>query len=315
MDIKKVSVSEMFSMLLASFRLVDKHPGRFALASILSVLIGIVLAVLFFVAFVLTVGLSQLATYAQSMQNSSTEYPIFFYATMIPLYLISIPLIAGWLKLCQNSDKNQPSTAHDIFLYFHFNDLFKKLIYYSVISIVIYLSISYLYEMLFLAVGVGVDYKEYQAAINTNAGGNPSAILDLGVGFWIATIGLVIIGLLMQAMIFIGFIHAALTNNSVIDSVKAGIVGVLKNLIAIVVFSIIILIAMLVVLAIAMLSVYLLSLLHIALAVIAGIALTVGAILFIYPLEFSFLYYFWNGILGNEIENPTPEFNNPEVLI
>lgn len=315
MQIKKVRLSDMFAWLIASFRMVGNNPGRFMLASFLSLLVVFALVFILVMALLGTAGLS---SFAQAGQQPDVKTLLYIYAGALVFgVLLMPPFVAGWFKLCHNLKTGQTASAFDIFSVYESSARWVKLIQFSAISMVLYIALHAVYLGVCVALGVGTD--GFKTMLVPDPAADPLAMLNLGAGFWIAYIGLILFGTILQSMFMLGFTQASLTDDSAIDSIKAGINGMLKNLPVFLAFMLLALVGMIIVLVIvallAGLVIALLTFVHQSLGLIVGGILYLLLILFIYPLMFSFQYLFWEGILGNETTPNTETVNESELML
>lgn len=300
MRIKKIGLSDLFSQLQAGFRMVGGHPGRFALASVYTLLASVALAVLVIVAgflFAKTDGL-QAADLLQGLQEQRPETLVYVYAFMFLVYLLLLPLYAGWMVLCRQTANEAGASALTPFSLYAERSAWMKLAAYLIIGVMIYAATIYLYELLMLA--VGIDMQEAARAMDPNAGGNPMAALNLGAGYWTALCFSIVLNFLLQYVLYLGFAHCALAQDGVFATLKAGFLGVLKNLLPIVGFTVLTAIAITVVVLIGILAAVVLAWLNDALAAAIGIPVLLLLLLYAYPVSFAFLYFFWKGILGSD---------------
>jgi hypothetical protein len=233
----------------------------------------------------------------QAAQNTKALF--YFYAFFFVYYLALVPVLGGWLKLCQKLDIGIHASSSEIFTIYKSAPELKKLILYFVVSLLLYLAVTSLLELLLLTFGIDIS------SLTTKSGSDPSALLNLGVGFWVAVLGMACIGFLTQGMLYLGFMDAALSENGVVDSLKAGISGVLKSLLSIIVFTIILSIILTLCIFMGVLAGVALSLFHKGFAEVVWVIFFLVLTLFAMPLSSAWQYFFWKGILGNDnaIEN------------
>jgi hypothetical protein len=315
MQINKVSLSDMFAWLIASFRFVGKHPGKLVLASVLSLIVLVALVIAMVVVLFMVFGAGQIAQIGQQPEMKTLLY---IYSAMALFGVLLVPpFVAGWFKLCQNLETGRDSSATDIFTPYSSGPTWTKLIQYSLVSLLLYIAVHAAYILICMVLGISI--QDFGTVLMPQPGSDPLAVTKLSAVFWLAYIGLILVGILMQYMLMLGFTQAALTESSAMDSLKAGIAGIIKNLPALIVFTLLILLVLIVIIFIAamaiVLGVTLLKLINTAVAVAIGTAFYFGLILFIYPLMFSFQYKMWNSILGNENNADTVITKDTEFLV
>jgi hypothetical protein len=305
-QINKVSLSDLFSQLIAGFRLVGDNPGRFTLASLLSILaFSALMVVIGGIAFAI-IGQEGILSFFTSVAAQNTKALFYFYTFFFIYYLALVPVFGGWLKLCQKLDLGINAASSEIFTIYKSGPRVKKLVLYFVVSVLLYLAVSSLLELLLMAFGIDIG------SLTTKSGSNPSALLNLGLGSWVLVFGMACIGFLTQGMLYLGFYDAALSENGIVDSLKAGISGVLKSLLSIVVFAIILSIILALCIFMGVLAGVALSLLHKGFAEVVWVVFFLVLMLFAMPLSSAWQYFFWKGILGNDnaLEN---RISDPEL--
>ena len=299
MEIRKIGLSDLFSQLGSSFELVAGHPGRFALASIYSVLVPLVLMTLVIGGGYLFARFdeTQAAALLKALQEQQPEILIYIYLYIVLVYLALVPLFAGWLILCRQTDSGISASAVTPFSLYTSRTAWIKLVPYFIVGTLFYIAFIYLFELLMLV--FGIDMQAASRSMDPNAGGDPMAALTLGSSYWTAVCLSAILGFFLQAMLYLGFAQCALTESSLSGSLKAGVAGVLKNLLPIFSFALLIIIALVLVTLFGILAVVVLNIIHEGMTTVLGGLIMLLLLLFGYPIGFAFLYYVWNGILGD----------------
>lgn len=310
MEIKKISVSDLFAWLLASLALVRKHPGTFLLGSVVSVLAIVLIVIIAGV----VLGLGSIGAASSGAQIDWQKISMLYAGAILVFLLIAPPFMAGWFVFTGNLAEGRSASVQNLFSGYSDSALWKKLIVFSLISAVLYVAIHAVYIGLCMAFGIGSD--EISQFVSAQISNDPNALMNLSAGFWAAYVGIILLGTLVQMVFALGFAQAALTQSNAIDSIKAGIAGALKNFGSLLVFllaMLLVTIAVVLVLGIlAGLVIALLSILNKSIALALGVVLYVFVLLYIYPLMFSFMYYCWQGILG---EKPTATTHNDSAVL
>lgn len=299
MEIRKIGLSDLLSQLGSSFELVAGHPGRFALASVYTLLLSVALAALLIgggFLFAKTDGESA-AAFMKALAEQQPGTLVYLYGYVLLIYLLLAPLYAGWLLLCRQTSDGADASALTPFSPYANRAAWVKLACLLVIGIVIYAAAVYLFELLMLA--FGIDMQAAARSVDPNAGGNAMAVLNLGAGYWTALCFSIAFNILLQFALYLGFTHGALARDGVFTSLRAGLLGVLKNLLPIVVFTVLVFIIIVVVVIVGVLAGILLMWLSDVLAATIGFAMLLLLLLYGYPVTSAFLYYFWSGILGD----------------
>lgn len=298
MEIKKVSVSDIFSWLNASFRLVGNNLRTFIFASLLSLVLIIVIGAIFGMALF---GSMDFTPEALAVGPDLQKLIILYAVAILFGLLLMPPFIAGWIKLCQKLANNQSAGATEIFQPYSDAAIWKKLIIYGLLGMILYIAVLAVFMLICSFLGLGKDMQSFMMA---QMGGDPGAVMQLPASFWFAYAGIILLGNFLQLMFLLGFSQATLTESSAVDSLKYAIAGVMKNLLSLIGFTLIFLVvAIVAVLLIGLvigLLLMLLGFIHQALAVTAGIILYAALLLIIYPVMFSFTYFLWKGILGKD---------------
>ncbi len=312
MQIKKVSLSDCFSYLLASFRLIVDNPARFALASVVSLLALIVLFVAVTTVFTLFVGQGALMN-AQGHVNPGSILGFYGIILFVAVVLMP-PFMSGWLVYCQKIANANAASVGDLFTGYSDAAFWGKLIRFSAMAILLFLLINIVYIGLFLA--LGFDVGAFDQVAKAQLSGDPNALALLPGSFWLMYAGLLLLGSILQTMLLLGFAELTLGLRGAGDALKAGVMGTLKNVLVITLFILIVMVlAMLALLVFAIVaSIFGMILAFISPKLMLAVAalLYVVMLLYIYPMMFTFSYYLWLGILG-EISEETP--SNSGVLL
>lgn len=299
MRTRKVGLSNLFGMLIGGCRLVRRHLGKFMLASLLSLSAVIVMVMVF--GMVLTFGIGAKPDAMSTGNFDWTTLAAVYAVAAVVGILLAPPFLAGWFTLCRKLADAEPVSVMVLFSAYRQRGLWQKLIGYSLLGLLLYVVVHALYV---LAAGMfGISADELEVFLRAQSG-DPTALAGLSGTFWAAYAGILVLGVVLQSMFMLGFCQAALTESPAGDALKAGIAGTLKNLISILAFLLVFMAAVLAVAIVigilAALAIGLLSFLSKTAAYAIGVVLYVLVILLIYPLLFSFQYYVWQGILGND---------------
>lgn len=305
MEIKKISLSDLFAWLLASFRLIGNNPGKYSLASLLSLSVMLVLVVGITLAMTAVFGGGLAATASQQPPSLDAILPLYSGLFLVAI-LMAPPFMGGWLLFCQKLANGGDAQVKDLFAGFGDKPRWRKLVIYSVLSIALYLLIHVLYFGICLA--AGVSSADFQRVLEAQMQNDTNAFSGLSTAFWLAYAGLLFLGFFLQTLFMLGFTQAALTDSTAGDALKAGIAGTLKNLPSLALFLLIALLvgflALMALIVILVLIAGLLAFLNQSLAMLFGAAVYLAFILYLYPLMFTFQYYSWQGILGKAPEQP-----------
>lgn len=295
MEIHRIGLSGMFGALVGACRLIGDNPGRFMLASLLGMLAVFATAILFSVLSVWAFGL-------EGAGDASLTMVAVLYAVISLIFVVLLPpMVAGWFQLCRALSDGRPVSAFTLFAPYGRAGEWKKTVVYSLLGIALYLLVHVLYVLL-AVYAFGIEWQELGAFLGAQRG-DLAALAGLSRGFWIAYIGIMLVGIVLQSMFMLGFGQVALTDNTAGAAFRAGIAGALKNLFSIVLFlvlcTIAVLLAALVIGVLLGFAVALIGKLNTAVAAAIGIVFYVLVILLLYPLIFSFETLLWRAILGD----------------
>lgn len=299
MEIRKISLSDMFNWVNNTFRLVWQNKRSFAFASLATFL------PLILVGFALGLAMAAFTSIPAAVQEIPWRTIAIVYGIAVVLCLLFLPpLYAGWFTLCQKTDRKQDSGIGSIFEPYKNTGLWQKLIVYSLLVLVAYVTVHAAYILACLPLNIGEDFNNF-IIMQLSKSTEPAS---LSVKFWIAYFGIIFIGYLLNFSMMLGFVEASLTDNSALDSFKKAITSGIKNI-----FNYIILLITISLLAIiaALAAGIVIGLIGVAIGLIGnsilngiGIGLLVLLylifLLYLLPLFFGFSYFAWKGILGNE---------------
>lgn len=308
MEIRKASVSDMLGWLIGSFKLVGKHWGTFLLASLVS------LAAILLLAFAaeLAIGLGAAGAAMGDVNSIDWQKIALIYAAILLAALILVPpFIAGWLVLTGKLADGQTASVGDLLSGYGDAARWKKLIAFGFIGAVLNIAVQGGYILVCMALGVGSE--DIGQFMNAQLSNNPEAMTGLSAGFWAAYAGIILIGSVLPTAFMLGFCQAALTDTGVVDSVKVGFAGTLKNLASLLGFMWMMLGIQLAASLVIVLLIKTLSMLSSNVELAIGVVLFILLLLFIFPLMFSFQYLFWRDVLGTG--SKAPAVSDSEVLI
>lgn len=312
MEIKKISLSDLFAWLLASFRLIGAHPGRFALASAVSIVLVVALAIV--LSFVMVLIGDDVSKVLEQNPPDVKALSLFYAGLFLVALVAAPPFIAGWFVYCQKLVTRGEASVSDLFGHYADKGHWGKLIRYGLISMLLYLLAHAL--LLGVCVALGLSTDDFNLFIEAQLRNDPNALAALPATFWLTYLGFVFLGFVLQTLFMLGFAQAALTDSSAGESLQAGIGGTLKNLPVLLVFLLAMLLlgllAVMALVVIIVLLVTLLALLNQYLAMLVGALMYVSLVLYLYPLVFSFQYYLWQGMLG---EPGTPVANDTSEIL
>ena len=301
MELKKTSVSDLFTLLFASFSLLRLNLRTFVLASLLSIAVIIVFTGVFMLVVFGSMDFSPEGLAAgPDIQKIMTLYGV---AILIGV-LVMPPFIAGWFKLSQKLSLAQNASPLEIFHVYSNSSTWIKLIIYGLLGTLLYIIVLAGFGFICISAGLGQNMQSFMTA---QMSGDPNAIMSLPASFWLAYIGFILLANFLQIIFLLGFCQATLTESNAFESLQASIAAVFSNLLALLAFTLISLVAAIILIFMIALVLGLLAValafIHNALAVLIMAIFYVALLLTIYPLMFSFLYLLWNSLLGNGSNN------------
>ncbi|QOD91170.1 hypothetical protein H2514_00285 [Lysobacter sp. CW239] len=216
---------------------------------------------------------------------------------MVVVVVLMAMLLVGFLRLIDAVESGRPARALGVFA--GFGDLaasLRTIGFFVLLAIVQNLLLLGLLSVLASDV-IGWYVQAMQASM---AGGAPPELTSLPNGLGIASVLMLVIGLVFYGVQAVGLCQIALRGRGVFGAMADGFAGAVKNLLPLLVFVLACLVAM-VVLAIA---VFLLAMLigligkfvGVWLAIVLAVPLYFAAMLAMYAVMFGAMYHLWRDV-------------------
>lgn len=291
MQIKKIGISNSLGILVNAWRLFRRNLGTLLTASLLSLITYYLFSNGFRLLLIYVLG-PEAIIYLKAL----SLFQVLFFLTGLVLLP---PLAVGWFELCRKLAYAEPASAISVFAPYRHVGQWLKAVVYCLLSILFIGATNAVYV---LAVGqTGIDIT---AALTAFLRADMATMAGMSLGSQIAIGIALLLGTVQQSMLMLGFCQVALTESTSIGALKNGIAGTLKNLFSVLllllVFIIGVVLASIITGILAGFAIGLLGSLSKTLGYAIGIVLYVMTLMLIYPLLFSFQYYLWQGILGND---------------
>ncbi len=301
MSARSVSLGSMFTWIGDSFRLLGRNFLTLIGASGLTLLLGILLFLPVFVIAVMFMPPGFEAGLKGGAVPSGSGLMLFYSAyaiTLIAALFLVPPLLVGWNRLCRNLDQGNAAGALDILQPYKDGPLWLRSLGFAVLAVAMYLLLIGLFGFAFF--GAISELMQQAATLAGEAPAPPSFSPVLVLAYFVL-IGAMVI---LQFVHMVGFAEISLRDTSVIEAMKRGLGGVLRNALKLLVFLFCFgLLAMIVLVVIAVvlgLVFTLLMLLSPTLATAVGILLYVPFLLCLYPLIYASHYFVWKSMLGED---------------
>ena len=230
-----------------------------------------------------------------------------FYAayaiTIVAALLLLPPLLVGWNRLCRNLDQGNAAGALDILQPYKDGPLWLRSLGFALLAVAMYLLLIGLFGFAFF--GAISEFMQQaaaqQAAALAGVAPAPPSFSPVLVLAYFVLIGAMVI---LQFVHMVGFAEISLRDTSVIEAMKRGLGGVLRNALKLLVFlfcfGLLALIVLVVIAVVLGLVFTLLMLLSPTLATAVGILLYVPFLLCLYPLIYASHYFVWKSMLGED---------------
>lgn len=302
MRARSVPFGSMFAWIPATFRLVGKHAGAMAVASLIMVLCGVVLMAPVFY-FMFKSMLTGLGAPGVPQPQDMTAFWIAYAICIVAGLLLFPPMLAGWFRLCAGADHGQGAAGAQILSVYGDRAAWVRLVGFAFIAMLTYVVVFGLMYLLFHGAfnDLLAMQAAQQAALATGAPPPPPSAALIGQIFLLYAVMLPTM-FVLQFIYMVGFAEVSLTSASPLSAFGEAAGGVLRNLVKLLVFMFCIgIVAAIVVFLLALVFVLIavgLSFLSKALGFVV-MALFYGVfLLLIYPLMFAFHYYVWKDMLG-----------------
>lgn len=211
--------------------------------------------------------------------------------------LLLLPLIAGYMRIIDAADRGLPARATDVFAPYRSGEVL-RLIGYGLAMLLVYVAVF----ALIVAIAGGDLVRWYGQLLA--AQGNPAIVpvTALPAGFGRVMVASGVLGLLMLGVYAISLGQVALGGRSVLDAVRDGFLGSVKNLLPLVVLALTGLVACLLMALVLFLLVFVVMLVGkivgpwLVFALI--VPLYIAMVLALFVVMFGVMYHLWRDVCG-----------------
>ena len=229
-------------------------------------------------------------------------------STVVSLVVFPL-LIGGALRVIDAAERGRPAEPTAVFDTFRAGQGGGRLIGFGLLMTALYLLV---FGVLIGSFGQGLpEWYAQVMQLTIEAGGRPLQPADIpeppsGLGTVVA-LGL-LLGLFLSGAWAIGFGQVALGGRGVLEAVREGLAGALKNLLPIIVLTVLsvagLVVLVLVVALVGGLLMLVGGLVHPALGMLLVAPVYLGMILLMYVVMFGVMYHMWRDICGEPVEPP-----------
>ena len=229
-------------------------------------------------------------------------------STVVSLVVFPL-LIGGALRVIDAAERGRPAEPTAVFDTFRAGQGGGRMIGFGLLMTALYLLV---FGVLIGSFGQGLpEWYAQVMQLTIEAGGRPLQPADIpeppaGLGTVVA-LGL-LLGLFLGGAWAIGFGQVALGGRGVLEAVREGLAGALKNLLPIIVLTVLSVAGMVaLVLVVALVGGLLMlvgGLVHPALGMLLVAPVYLGMILLMYVVMFGVMYHMWRDICGEPVEPP-----------
>lgn len=308
MAVQNVSLGSMFGWVAESFKLLRKNFRAFLSAGLLTMVLGLLLCVPMWIVMASSMMASMHETGAAQgpgmpMWGDMTLFFTAYAATLVFGLLSFPPMLSGWFKLCQNSDKDIAVSGFEILKPYKDINLWLRGIGFALLGLFLYLAILGLFALAFS--GAISDFiHQIEAQQMAALTGTPPPPPTLPIGFFIGYFCFIFLAMFLQFVYMVGFTEISLRPTPVLEAMKLAMTTVFRNalklLLALICIGMIFYIAMFIVMLIIVLIATLLSFIHPIVGAVVAIAFFTPMLLIMYPLIFSGHYFMWKYLLADD---------------
>jgi len=242
------------------------------------------------------------------MQYRSTPGPTTFAIAIgfsMICSLLLAPLIGGFFAVIDAAENGRPAKATDVFAFYRRGE-FGRLVGFGLGILVLR---AIVWGLVLAVVGTGIVHW-YMAVLAAQASHHPEAIPHVPAGFGAAVALGSVLGLLMCGIYAISLGQVALARRPLLDALRDGVTGSLKNLLPLLVMVIVGILGMLACMVVFALLVALLALLGKLvgawLMLVLLVPLYLALILAIVAVMFGVMYSMWRDICVGDRLADTP---------
>ena len=303
MRARSVPFGSMFGWIPATFRLVAGNVGAMAVATLLTLLFGLLMATPMFVWMISS--LKGLGSPGVPQPQDMTGFWITYAITIVVGIALGPPLLAGWFRLCRDADRGSPVSGTQVLAPYTDAALWPRVLVFVLLGTLMYAVVFGLLYLVFGGAFTGLVAMQAANEAALRAGQSPPppdmALLAQMMLMYIVMLPTMFI---LQFVYMIGLAEVSLRPTSPVTAFAEAFKGVLLNVfklllllfivgaIAGVVMTILVLVFGLLAMGLAFIS-------PIVAMVVMGLVY-VALLMVIYPVMFAGNYFVWKDMVGEE---------------
>jgi hypothetical protein len=301
MNARSVGLGPMFGWIPATFRLVSRNFGAMVVASLLTFLLGALMALPMLLA--VFKSLSGLGSPGVPVTPPDlTLFWVMYGVTILVALLLGPPLLAGWFRLCEAADRGVRPSGSTVLSPYRDGGTWVRLVLLALLATLLYVLFFALMFLLFR--GVFTELATMQAA--QLAGGTPPppspAMLGKILLMYVVMMPLLF---LLQFVYMVGLAEVSLRPTGPVQAFLGAAQAVLRNAFKLLLLMICVgMVAGVIGAIVAVVLAVLAAVLALLSPVLMGVAIAViylAVLLVAYPLMFAGNFYAWKDLLGEGI--------------
>ena len=308
MRARSVPFGSMFAWIPATFRLVAGNFGALAVATVLTLLVGLLMAAPFL--FYMFQSLPALGSPGVPMPQDMTGFWVAYGVFIIASLVVMPPLLAGWFRLCAAADRGEAISGTQVLAAYRDGGAWARLLVFVLLGTLMYALVVGVMFLLFRGAFTGLIELQAanEAALATGAA-PPPPDMALLAQVMIMYVVLLPTMFVLQFVYMVGLAEVALRTTSAVAAFAEAFGGVLRNLLKLLLLMFIVgaiagVLMTILVLVFALLAAALSFVSPVLSMVVIGLAYLV-LLLVMYPLMFAGNYFVWKDMLGGD--GPAPE--------
>ena len=305
MSARSVGVGAMFGWIPATFRVVSRNFGAMALATTLTLLLGVLMALP--MVLVMFNSMPGLGSPGVPPPADLRMFWIAYALTIVVGMVLMPPVMAGWFRLCRAADHGARPSGLVVIEPYRDGATWGRLLVYALLAMLMYLLAL---ALIFLAFrGVFMEIMTMQAA--QMAGGTPPPPSAAMIGkILLMYVVLLPTMMLLQFVYMVGLAEVSLRPTPALRAFLDAWQAVLRNALKLLLLVFCLFVGFGAVIGIFAVVIALLAVaLSLISPVLTGVVIAllyVAVLLVVYPLMFAGNYYAWKDLLGDGGAPPPP---------
>ena len=303
MRARSVPLGTMFGWIPATFRLVAGNFGAMAVATILTLLAGLLVALPML--FVLFKSMKGLGSPGVPLPQDMTGFWVAYGICIVASLVLMPPLLAGWFRLCASADRGHAVSGTQVLQPYRDSAAWLRLLVFILLGTLAYAVVIGVMFLLFRGAFTEIVAMQaaQQAALATGAAPPPPSMAVLGQVFLMYTVLLPTL-FVLQFIYMVGLAEVALRPTSGTEAFAEAAGGVLRNLVKLLLLMFVVgmlsgIVVMILAVVVGLLAFALSFVSQVLMAAVVAICY-LALILAIYPLMFAGNYFVWKDMLGGE---------------